>query len=176
MTEQEMIKRIQEIDIERNQLRAEKEKYEDYLRDKRRQEKIEYHKTFIGKCFIIQNNVESEDKHTQIQAFKVICIENDSDEHYAKCIALIKGNKSCFTEYGVCIITLPLWSDKHTIRRKSNSKIINNSYEEMCKEMIDFYDEITQDKFDNLCKEYLGNLESNVYKQVGNVNNEGSNQ
>lgn len=142
MTEEQMRKRMKEIDTERNKLRIEKEEYENYFSNKKKQEELESHQNFVGKCYC-SNNMKRGNDYKYIKAFKILQIIDKPNENYAKCIVLIDGYRStCFHEYGIQLMTLPLWTpnSRSLMSHESDPKV------------IDFYDEIEQEHFETLCR------------------------
>lgn len=147
MTEQEMKERMKQIDKERDALRFEKEKYEKYFSNKRREQALENNKTYIGKCFITRGMSDNEQKY--IKAFKILEILDNPNESYALCEVLIDGCRyTCFKEYGIQIMTLGLWTH-------NNLRLMNK---ESDPNMIDFYKEISEDEFQKLYTEHLNNI------------------
>lgn len=147
MTEEQMRKRMKEIDQERYKLSEEKKKYENYFIDKKRKEELDNHKNYIGKCFVTCDKVENEQKH--IKAFKIIDVLDSPNERYASCVVLIDGHRrTCWKEYGVQIMTIGLWTmnTSRMMSRESDPKV------------IDFYKEITQEEFEQMYIEYMNNV------------------
>lgn len=154
MNEQEIRKRMKEIDQERYKLSLEKKEYENYLYDKLTQDRMKDHKEFIGKCFTIKDTSKN-NKNKPVKAFKIIEILEVPNENYALCVALIDGFRStCWMDYGVQIMTLGLWNS-------DANRMIGNPSDPR---VIDFYDEISQEEFEGLYREYTGKLEDNVFK------------
>lgn len=152
MTEEQMYDRMKEIDEERNRLKVERQKYENYFFDKKREEELNNHKNYIGKCYVSNDLKENENKH--IKAFKVINILENPNERYALCIVLIDGYRyTCWNEYGIQIMTLGLWSsNKLSLMSKESDP-----------KMIDFYHETTQEIFEELYREYFEAIKEKVY-------------
>lgn len=153
MTEEEMRKRMKEIDEERSRLSSEKKKYEDYFYNKKQQDRMKDHKEYVGKCYVsidgLQNNSEK-----QIKAFKILEVLEPHHENYALCVALIDGYRyTCWNEYGVQRMTLGLWN-------ANTNRMISNPNDP---KTIDFYKEISQEEFERLYREYSNNLEDEVY-------------
>ena len=152
MTDEQMYERMKEIDKERDKLRSERQKYENYFEDKKRRELLDDHKNYIGKCFVTCEKIENEQKY--LKAFKILNILDSPNERYASCIALIDGCRStCWKEYGVQIMTIGLWTMNKLRMMRSNSD----------SKVIDFYKEISQEEFENLYAIYKGTLEDKVY-------------
>lgn len=155
MTEEQMRKRMKEIDEERNKLSLEKKEYENYFYNKKQQTKFEDHKEHIGKCYMaIDGYIGSTNTNKHIRAFKIIDVLEPHHENYALCVTLIDGYRSsCWNEYGVQIMTLNVWGHNkfQMISKESDPK------------MIDYYKEISQEEFERLYSEYSNNLEDKVY-------------
>lgn len=152
MTEQEMRNRMKEIDKERNKLREERKEYEKYFSDKRLKEQLNDHKQYIGKCFISKDY--SENKQKQIKAFKVLEILESPNERYAQCITLVDGYESnCWKVKAIKNQVIGLWT--------------HNKLRLMCNEsdlkVIDFYKEISQEKFEALYMEYQNDLDDKTF-------------
>ena len=153
MTEEQMRKRMKEIDEERDKLRFERQEYEKYFSDKKRKEELDNHKNYIGKCFMTCEKVENEQKY--IKAFKVIDVLDSPNERYASCVVLIDGHRStCWKDYGVQIMTIGLWTANklRMMSRESDPKV------------IDFYKEITQEEFEQISVEYLNKVTDEIAK------------
>lgn len=143
MTEEQMRKRMKEIDAERNKLRIEKEEYKNYFSNKKKQEELESHQNFVGKCYCIRDSLQEINEYKYIKSFKILQILDEPNGNYAICIALIDGYRStCFHAYGIQLMTLPLWTPntRKLMRHESDPKV------------IDFYDEIEQEHFETLCR------------------------
>lgn len=153
MTEEQMRNRMKEIDEELNRIRSERKKYEDYFADKKQKEKLNNHKKDIGKCYKTKNLPNN--AHQHIKAFKILQVHNAPNENSAICSALIDGyNGTCWTEYGIQTRTIRVWGHNE-IRLMPKESDPN---------VIDFYEEITQEEFETLYREYLNNIEDNIYK------------
>ena len=151
MTEEQMRQRMKEIDAERNKLRTEKEEYENYFSNKKRQEELENHQNFVGKCYLIRNSLQGINEYKYIKSFKILQILDEPNGNYAICMALIDGYRStCFHEYGIQLMTLPLWTPntRKLMSHESDPKV------------IDLYHEIERENFNNLYKSYKGNIDN----------------
>lgn len=149
MTEEQMEKRIKDINEEMKKLRLEQKEYEKYFSDKKEKEKLESRQNFVGKCYI------SKDLKNCIKAFKIIKLI-DTNVNEALCVVLIDGYRyNCWEEYGVQIMTLPLWYPDmlKTMGKETDPKT------------IDFYKEINQEDFDAMYKVYKQKIDE-VNKQV----------
>lgn len=152
MTDQEMRDRMKEIDEERDTLRKEREKYEKYFYDKKSKEKAKDHEKYIGKCFVSKNISENEEKH--IKAFKILKVLEHPNEDCVECITLIDGYRyTCWNEFGVQHMTLPLWTPNDT------GRFLHAEPDPL---MIDFYEEVTQDDFNKLYTSYKSDIESKI--------------
>lgn len=153
MTEEQMRHRMKEIDEERDKLRDERKTYENYFYDQKLKEKYKDHKQFEGKCFLTKG--QKENKCHYVKAFKIVKVLDTPNENMAQCVVLIDGHRSnVWDEYGIQIMTLGLWS-QNTVRLM---------FKEADPKMIDFYEEISEEKFENLYREYSNNIEDNAYK------------
>lgn len=151
MTENEMQERMKVIDQEREQLRTERQKYENYFYDKKKKEALSNHRKFEGKCFVTKNLQEN--KYNYIKAFKILKVLSEPNERYADCIVIIDGIRSnCWNEFGIQGMTLSLWT--------SNQLRLMNK--ETDPKMIDMYEEITQEKFDSIYKKYIQEIKNNI--------------
>lgn len=153
MTEEQMRKRMQEIDEERDKLRFERQEYEKYFSDKKRKEELDNHKNYIGKCFITCDKTENKQKH--IKAFKIIDVLDSPNERYAFCVVLIDGHRNtCWKEYGMQTMTIGLWipNKLRMVSRESDPKV------------IDFYKEITQEEFEQMSVKYLNKVTDEIAK------------
>lgn len=151
MTEQEMKSRMKEIDRERDKLRKEKEEYESYFHNKKKEEALSSHRVFVGKCFITKDFRDNKQKH--IKAFKIIELCNQ--ERYAKCIALVDRTivpDEC-KEYGIQIVKLGLWTP--------NQLCLMNKPDDP--KIIDYYKEISQGEFNELYDNYKQSLDDKAY-------------
>lgn len=152
MTEEQMQKRMKEIDEERDKLRFERQEYEKYFSDKKRKEELDNHKNYIGKCYLTKKLRENENRH--IEAFRILQVLDSPNERYAICATLIDGYRyTCFQEYGVQIMTLPLWSS-NKLRMMSK---------ETDPKMLDFYTEIDQEDFYVMYKLHKQKIDNGVF-------------
>lgn len=155
MTEKEMRSRMKEIDKIRNELKNEKEEYENYFYKKRLDQELEDRRKFIGKCFDIRYINVNNNNNKWLRAFKIIDILEEPNSRYANCIALISGYRNtAWSEYGIQVMTLPLWVP--------NSNRLMSKYE---LNMIEFYEEISAEDFAKMFSKYYDNL----FKVVHNV-------
>lgn len=152
MTENEMKKRMKEIDKERKELKAERQEYEKYFSDKKKKEELNNRIKFEGKCFSIKNLSSSEHKH--IQAFEILKVLSEPDEMYAECVVVVDGRRSrCRNKLGVQIMNLPLWEP-------DTSRLMSKASDP---KMIDMYKEITQEDFNSIYEKYRQEIESKVF-------------
>ena len=155
MTEKEMRSRMKEIDKIRNELKNEKEEYENYFYKKRLDQELEDRRKFIGKCFDIRYINVNNNNNKWLRAFKIIDILEEPNSRYANCIALMSGYRNtAWSEYGIQVMTLPLWVP--------NSNRLMSKYE---LNMIEFYEEISAEDFAKMFSKYYDNL----FKVVHNV-------
>ena len=151
ITEDQMKERMKEINTEMNQLMEEQAKMNSYFRDKKRQEKLNEHKSYIGKCFVIKND-DSSNKYNYIKAFKIIDIDERSID-YALCLCLINGCRGSSEEYGVQIMTIGLWINNvvRMIPKPEDPKI------------IDFYKEVKDKEFCAMYETYREKLNEKAF-------------
>ena len=153
MTEDQMRKRMSEIDTERERLACEKKEYEKYFADKKHQDTMKSHEEYIGKCFVAIEGLTG-NKHKYIKAFRILGIVEPHHENYAVCVAIIDGHRdTIWREYGTQITTLGLWNP-------NEFRMIFNPTD--CK-MIDFYKEISQKEFEELYCKHVWQVENRVY-------------
>lgn len=147
MTEQEMRNRIKKIDEERDKLREEKNEYEKYLRDKEQKREYEERKKFVGKCFMLKE--DSIDKN--VKAFKITKIVSEHNRNFAECLALTNGMElNCWNEKAIKTMVIGLWCHDSPEFRSLPSDPLE----------IDSYNEISQNEFKTLYKEYLSVFET----------------
>ena len=147
MTDEQMIKRMKEIDEERNKLADEKRQYEKYFIDSKLKEVLNEHQTYIGKYFISKDLKGN--KNDYIKAFKVLDVLKSPNESYALCLVLIDGYRyTCWEEYGIQTMTLGLWTfnESRMMHKESDLKV------------IDFYKEISEERFEELYLEHSNKL------------------
>ena len=152
MTEEQMQERMKEIDKQREELKSERQKYENYFYHKKRKELLDDHKKFEGKCFVTKNL--SGNEYTHIRAFKILKVLPEPNEHYAECIVIIDGlRSSCWNEFGIQGMTLPLWipNTSRLMSKESDPKV------------IDMYKEISQEDFATLYNTYKKEIEDKVF-------------
>lgn len=138
-----MLQRIKEIDEQRNKLRSEKQKYQEYFSEKKISSLFDDRKKYIGKYYLSMDAPNN--KNGYVKAFKVLDILNQPNIDFAKCIVLIDGCRSkIWDEYGIQIMTLGLWSLNQFRMMGSEAD----------PKMIDFYREISEDTFVKMFAEY----------------------
>lgn len=153
MTEAEMRQRIKEIDEERDKLSNEKRQYEKVLMDSKLKKVMDEHKNYIGKCFISKGSKAN--RNDFVKVFKVLDILDTPNEQYALCLVLLDGYRyTCFKEYGIQIMTLHLWgfNEPRMMNKAEDSRF------------IDFYKEISEEKFEELYLEYSNELSDKFFK------------
>lgn len=151
MTDEEKRKRIKELERDIEKLRKERNEYQEQLLSKKRNNKIEERKKIVGKCFVQKTGIDNVgNNNKEIKAFKILELLDEPNENYAKCLALYSGlSDNCWTELSIKVKVLGLWT-------KSVARLM---YRESDPDVIDFYDEISNQKFEVLFDEYLGDLE-----------------
>lgn len=152
MTENEMRERMKNIDKEREELKAERQKYEKYFSDKKKREVLNNHIKFEQKCFSTKNL--SNNEHRYIKAFKILKVLSEPNERWAECIVIIDGcRSSCWDEFGIQGMTLPIWIP-------NTSRLMSKESEP---KMIDMYEEITQENFNSIYEKYRKEIESRMF-------------
>lgn len=147
MTEQEMRDRIKEIDEERDKLREEKTVYEKCLRVKEQEREYKERELFVGKCFMLKE--DSIEKN--VKAFKITKIVSERNRNFAECLALTNGIElNCWNEKAIKTMVIGLWCHDAPEFRSFPSDPLE----------IDSYEEILQDEFKTLYKEYLSVFET----------------
>lgn len=147
MTEDEMKKRIKEIDDETYKLKEERKTYKEYLKNENLRKEYENHKSYIGKYYKLNEVDKQEIKH--IKAFKIIDVLKDPNEKFATCLILGHGNRNnCWTEYGIDINIIGLWTS-----------IYPQLFTQEGLKVIDYCGEITEDEFMKLYDEHLKIIE-----------------
>ena len=148
MTEKEIRSRMKEIDKIREELKNEKAEYENYFNQKRLEQELEDRLKFIGKCFVSNYNCVQDNNNKWLRAFKIVDILEEPNSRYANCIALISGYRNtAWSEYGIQVMTLPLWC--------SNNNRIMSSNEP---NLIEYYEEISNEEFKEMVEKYKDNL------------------
>lgn len=146
MTEEQMKERIKEIDALRSELAQEKNQYEKYFDDKRKEAEEKRAQSFRGKCFIIKNDDELKEYPDcyYVKAFKIIEV---IDRNYAECVIITEGvREGLQEEIGISRMNLGLWTYSfHGKFRRSNDLV------------IDCYKEVSEEQFNDLI---------NVYKKL----------
>lgn len=147
MTEEQIRKRMAEIDAERNKLAEEKREYEQYLENLETQEKKNLHEVCIGKCYV--SNGSKQNQHDYVKAFKVLNLSEDSDSD-AWCLVLIDGLRStCYEEFGIQKMMLGLWKPNQPRLKPDKG----------APKVMDFYYEVSQERFNQLYSEFLHVME-----------------
>ena len=137
MTEEEMRKRIEEIDKIRYELSVEKNEYLSILRNDIDYKEYAERQQYVGKYFI-EN--QPRNSYKEIIAIKILSIAKPPRQYNAECLAVAD----------LCIKkrTLALWSaDIETMLPLNLPKVISK------------YKEITKEEFDEIFKEQLSNMQ-----------------
>ena len=143
---------MKEIDRERDKLRKEKEEYESYFHNKKKEEALSCRKALVGKCFITRYIPDNNNSY--IKAFKIIDVLDNPNERNAECVVLIDGTRSsCWNEYGVQFMKLGLWV-------QNQFRLMNRPNDP---KMIDYYREISQGEFNELYDSYKQSLDDKAY-------------
>ena len=140
MTNEEMTKRINEIDNEREQLKQEKEKYLRQLETVKLKNKYKEHKKCIGNCYIATKYRE---KYPHIIAFKIIDVPDSSYQDRAVCITISSNNfPKCLS---VNNEILSLWSHDRDCLMPTEGAL----------QVIDKYRRISSEEFDDMLNEHF---------------------
>ena len=140
MTDEEIKKRINEIDKEREQLKQEKEKYLKQIETVKLENKYKEHKKCIGNCYIATKYRE---KYPHIIAFKIIDVPSSNYQDEAVCVTI--SDNSFPKRLSISNETLRLWTqDKSTLVPIQN-----------CLYVIDKYKQIPTEEFDDMLNEYF---------------------
>lgn len=151
MTDEERKERIKELDKDIERMRKERNEYQEQLLSKKRNNKMEERKKLIGKCFVQKTGIDNVgNNNKEIKAFKILELLDEPNENYAKCLVLYKGlSDNCWSELSIKVKVLGLWI-------KSVARLM---YRESDPDVIDFYNEISNEKFEVLFDDYLRDLE-----------------
>lgn len=146
MTDEEIKKRISEIDKERERLKQEKEEYLRHFAVVELENKYKEHKKYIGNCYIATKYRE---KYPYIIAFKIIDVPNSKSQDEAVCITLSDNNVS--KRLSISNETLRLWTqDKSTLVPIQN-----------CLYVIDKYKQIPVEEFDEMLNNHFQKILDN---------------
>ncbi len=151
MTDEERKEHIKELDKDIEKMRKERNEYQEQLLNEKRNNKIEERKRLIGKCFIQKTGIDNVgNNNKEIKAFKILELLDEPNEDYAKCLVLYSGlSDNCWNEFSIKIKVLGLWTKNITRLMHRESDL----------DVIDFYNEISNEKFEVLFDDYLGDLE-----------------
>ena len=140
MTDEEMTKRINEIDKEREQLKQEKEKYLRQLETVELKNKYKEHKKCIGNCYMATKYRE---RYPHIIAFKIIDVPSSSYQDKAVCITISSNNfPKCLS---VSNEILSLWSQDRDCLMSIEGAL----------QVIDKYEQISSEEFDDMLNEHF---------------------
>ena len=145
MTETEMLSSMKDIKKERDELKHELDKYENYFSNKRREKEQNVQRTYIGKCF----RLKSFEKNN-INAFKILSINEMYHDWNANCVALIKDGDTCTVS--ITSIFVFGYQKMQLMHRESDPKF------------LDMYKEISQQEFESLYHEYIHKIGEEVYE------------
>lgn len=137
-----MQERMIKIDEEREALKIEKQKYENYFQAKKEKEILNNHIKFEGKCFF-EKGLSTINEHKYIKAFKVLKVKQNGS--YAECVALINDDiwGSYFNAIGIQEMILPLWKPDRLELMECKLK------------MIDMYKEVSEEEFRAMFNDYM---------------------
>lgn len=138
MTDKQKRERMCEIDKIRDELREELREYECYFREKDIAEERKRREAFIGKCFL-KKDVEFE--HEDIIGFKILKIRDEVSNPSADCIVILENYNVSIT--GVVKMHISPWSDD-----------ILYKLPRCAPKIIDFYNEVSEEEFNNVADKY----------------------
>lgn len=140
MTGEEIKKRINEIDKEREQLRQEKEKYLKQIEAVKLENKYKEHKKCIGNCYIATKYRE---KYPDIIAFKIIDVPSSNYQDEAVCVIISNHNfPKCLS---ISNKVLTLWSQDKVCLMPIKGAL----------QVIDKYKQIPTEEFNDMLNEYF---------------------
>lgn len=140
MTNEEMTKRINEIDNEREQLKQEKEKYLRQLETVKLKNKYKEHKKCIGNCYIATKYRE---KYPHIIAFKIIDVPSSIYQDEAVCVTISSNSfPKCLS---VSNEILSLWSQDKVCLMPIKGTL----------QVIDKYKQISSEEFDDMLNKHF---------------------
>jgi hypothetical protein len=156
MTDEERKEHIKELDKDIEKMRKERNEYQEQLLNEKRNNKIEERKRLIGKCFIQKTGIDNVgNNNKEIKAFKILELLDEPNEDYAKCLVLYSGlSDNCWNEFSIKIKVLGLWTKNITRLMHRESDL----------DVIDFYNEISNEKFEVLFDDYLRDLEKYLWE------------
>lgn len=143
MTEDKMRERIKEINEQRELLKGELVTYQNYFTDKRLKELQNERSKSVGKCY--KTNGNSLNNNQEIFAFKIL--EAPLLNHNStKCLVVL--NDELKKKKGIIEENISLWSANklRLLQKESDPK------------MIDFYYEISEKEFNQICDEMLSHI------------------
>lgn len=110
------------------------------------QEKLDKHRAFEGKCFIASSHYET--RRAAIKAFKILNVM-ESKCNYAVCLALVhvRVKESQWSERGILIMPLDLWTPNKDCSLPDSGDSLPK--------VIDFFNEITEEEFEEQYLEFL---------------------
>lgn len=140
MTDEEIKKRINEIDKEREQLGQEKEKYLKQIEAVKLENKYKEHKKCIGNCYIATKYRE---KYPDIIAFKIIDVPSSNYQDEAVCVTI--SNNSFPKHLSISNEVLTLWSQDKICLMPIKGAL----------QVIDKYKQISSGEFDDMLNEHF---------------------
>lgn len=148
MTDQEMRERMKKIDLERERLKKEREKYEVYFREKREDEEYSLRKEFEGRYFEVSGTWYN----SATKYFKILNVSEENIKE-ADCVCIFDGyGMGGCKERGIEITTLSLWY-------YNDNKLLHHGNEPL---MIDVCTEITQEQFWNMYGEVVDEITKEI--------------
>lgn len=150
-TRDELIHKIKTIDKEIDDLCSKKASYRKQLSSDKENKEIAKCEKYVGKYFKTKG---LEDNITDyVYAFKILDLERDFNFRYARCLCIIDGHRSSsINEYGISVMTHPMFY-------AGKRKLI---YDDSAPKMIDYYQEISEEEFKEIYKQYIDKFEKKM--------------
>ena len=149
----ERLKRIKEIEEERDKLAIERDKLQSEIREEKEKIEKEEKSSFIGKYFKAINKSNS---YKDVIAFKILSLDIYDPLKTARCLAIIDNTKEKVDKnIGVINQRMHLWSyDTLRMMNKKGDALT-----------IDFFKEISEEEFLKIKKETLLKMETFIDEQ-----------
>lgn len=132
---EEAIKKIAEIQQQKDELQEEQDKLEKTISDYSKAKKLATRKEYEGKYFLLDKDFE----FNGIAGFKILKVSSSGSSSYAICIVLLAGHyHGSFCVTGIIKDHLCLWAPPGPCRLRS--RLENNN-------LIDYFKEVTREEF-----------------------------
>ena len=143
------LKRIEEIEKQRNELAKERDAIRKEIDDENKKEKYNKRMENIGKCFVLKKGLKSE-SFPNVIAFKILSIDSEEKSQYARCLTITSGYRyTCWPEKGIINQVLSLWFyDTNRMMHKPTDKCT-----------IELFEEIPEEEFNKLKEEAYKTIE-----------------